>query len=241
MRAFILCVLASTVFSKNAWVSKKKEEEASTDFARLNSLVKDIQENGPKEDLGDSASSLMEGVFDQWETLMETPEAKALLSDPALMKEAIKSNPMMKAFPGLDAMLESETFSDPEKFQEAMAQGMETFKTASKDVAKEMGNQFQDLLANPDKLEKTLDDVMQAFGGKDALENMFKNEDLMKNIPGLGDMDPEFKKQMDEAQQYLATLMGGGDEANGLPRKKRLELDEHNIEVEIPDAINARV
>ena len=250
-----MSLVTSAVWAQNAWVKKKSEEE--TDFARLNKLVEDL-EAGKKPSVGDSASELLDQAFEQWETLMDTPEVRELLSDPAAMKEAIKSNPLMQNLPGVDAMLDSETFQDPEKFKEAMHQGIQTFKSVSKDVASEMGQQFQELLTNPEKLQATVNDAMAALGLDDA-----DPSDMLKQIPGMSDLanSPEFAKQMEQAQQYLAQLLNdenGGDSSNplaeslgdllggkaggGPPRKKpkrKLDLDDQ-VEIEIPDAINSR-
>mmetsp|Transcript_20971 Transcript_20971/g.67559 ORF Transcript_20971/g.67559 Transcript_20971/m.67559 type:complete len:273 (-) Transcript_20971:428-1246(-) len=271
MRGLLFFVAAAGVASaQNAWLKKKvqkeEEEEGSaalgeTDFARLNKLVEGLQQQGgASSSVGETASGLLDQAFEQWETLMETPEVKELLSDPEAMKEAIKSNPLMQNLPGVEAMLDSETFADPAKFKEAMHQGIQTFKSVSKDVASEMGAQFQQLLADPEKLQNVVADALGALGLDDPSQ-------LLQHMPS-DDGTADFQKQMEQAQQYLATLMeggpaaaarGGGGASDDLlaslaraaanqdttttnARKKRkhnIDLDDQ-VEIEIPDAINAR-
>mmetsp|Transcript_24029 Transcript_24029/g.74043 ORF Transcript_24029/g.74043 Transcript_24029/m.74043 type:complete len:263 (+) Transcript_24029:61-849(+) len=254
----VLLALAWDAADGNAWTRKKKEakeeEDLSTDFARMNKLVEELgADAATKKKSASSASDLLDSAFDQWESLMETPEVQALLADPDAMKAAIKDNPLMANLPGVDAMLDSETFQDPEKFKDAMHQGMQSFKTMSKDVAGALGEQFQQLLDDPAKLQATVSDAMKMLGNLGDTDPA----DLLKGLSG-GEGNEDLEAQIEQAKQYMQTLMGsdgglggsaedllaglgdllGGDDSSPT-RKKRRTLEDDLVEIDIPDAINS--
>mmetsp|Transcript_4837 Transcript_4837/g.19758 ORF Transcript_4837/g.19758 Transcript_4837/m.19758 type:complete len:299 (+) Transcript_4837:105-1001(+) len=232
------------------------------DFAALNELVAGL---GADATGGVDASAALEQAFEMWDGVMESPEMQALLSDPDALRAAILDNPFIKAVPGaaeqLEAVLGSDQLGDPAKFKEMMRTGMDTFKSVSKEVASELGTQLEDLIAHPEKLEATMADAMKALGldgaasrggddGDDALAALLGGagadaspEELLKNIPGMEDLmaSPDFKKQMEQTQEWLATMMdaAAADPASAPPsrkaKKKRPKLDLDEVEI---DAIN---
>merc|ERR1719502_1922094 len=91
-----------------------------------------------------------------FEGMLEMPEVKQIMEDPALLRQALADNPMLDAVPGMREMfenlLESDEMRDPEKFKETMAAGVAQFKSLGTESLQQMG----ELLSDPAKLQQTM-------------------------------------------------------------------------------------
>ena len=74
---------------------------------------------------GADLGALMEQGAKMFEGMLEMPEVKQIMEDPALLRQALADNPMLDAVPGMREMfenlLESDEMRDPQKFKETMA------------------------------------------------------------------------------------------------------------------------
>ena len=131
--------------------SRPRAESDLGDFSKLNQMVSDMQQKGfdaPGGGGGDLAAlmqglggagggdlgalmqglegadlgALMEQGAKMFEGMLEMPEVKQIMEDPALLRQALADNPMLDAVPGMREMfenlLESDEMRDPQKFKE---------------------------------------------------------------------------------------------------------------------------
>lgn len=175
----------------------------TNDFDRLNKLVGEFGTDSLQMD------TAWEGMAQMWEGLMDSPEMKEMLDDPAKLRAAITDNPLLQAIPGVDQyiaqLLESDTFQDPTKLKEAMRLGMNAFKSVGKEFTKEFGTQLNMLAQNPDGFAQQI---------SDTLENVMADENLRKHIPGLENMSPEqLAEHLKQTQDLFNGFLQGGDQS----------------------------
>jgi len=212
MRRLVVLVLVGVCVAQNPWVRRKKkeeeevgkirleeeeEEEAATEFARLNKLVSEMGET--------DLSGAWDGLSEMYESLLESPEMKELLEDPAKLKAAITENPLLKSLPGMDEHLDTvlDSFQDPEKLREAMKVGMDAFKTVGKEFTKELGSQMEQLVNDPAAFQKQL---------SDTIANFMNDEEMLKAIPGFDQLTPEqLQAQLAQAQDLFKGMLGQDD------------------------------
>ena len=212
--------------------SRPRAESDLGDFSKLNQMVSDMQQKGfdaPGGGGGDLAAlmqglggagggdlgalmqglegadlgALMEQGAKMFEGMLEMPEVKQIMEDPALLRQALADNPMLDAVPGMREMfenlLESDEMRDPQKFKETMAAGVAQFKSLGAESLQQMG----ELLSDPAKLQQT----MGAMLGQLAPEQRKGLEALMSgDMSALANMaagamsDPA---QIEQARQQM--------------------------------------
>lgn len=241
VRCLLVATLCATVaVAQNPWVNRRRNggdkekkpvavDEASagdddTDFARLNSIVEGLGAGGGALGGGGGDGNPFAGMGEMWDEMMDSPEMRAMLDDPELLKATIKNNPLLSAIPGVaeqvDALLESDTFKDPAKLQEAMRVGLDTFKDMGNEFGEELGKQMELMAADPEAFQANMADALAqmipgagAGGGAALLEaakGVFDGSgeldfDALSKIPGMEALgDPEaLKAQMAAAAELL--------------------------------------